>query len=300
MTYTLVITTFNSARSIEAVLKSIENQQTPPGEVIIVDDASEDGSIGLIKDAISNCPEYRLILNKSNKGQSYSRNLGVKLASRELVIFQDDDDILLPNRATDHLKLLSHGADFSYLSSIKKYPNGYIVTNKNSDFSSSEISSTLIIKHLSVGGRLPENLKLFSPSSTLAVRKCYFDSIGGFKEEMRRLEDIELACRALADGGTLAWSSKIGIERHHTEGSDKSSIANYLGEIQVITSVRNYLTPREYFVALKMIALREAYFSHSLKKIVFQGFYIPIIVVLSPEKIISFLRRIAHDLRRRK
>jgi glycosyltransferase involved in cell wall biosynthesis len=300
MTYTVVITTFNSARTIEAVLKSISNQQTPPGEVIIVDDASKDGSINLIKGVISDYPEYRLILNKSNKGQSFSRNLGVELASSEFIIFQDDDDISLPDRAAGHLKLFDLGADFSYLSSIKKYPNGYIVTNENSDFSSSESSKAQIIKHLSVGGRLPENLKLFSPSSTLAVRKCYFESIGGFKEEMRRLEDIELACRALMTGGRLDWSSQIGIERYHTEGSDKSSIANYLGEMQVISSVRNYLTPREYFVAQKMIVLREAYFSRGLKKITARGLYLPMIVVLSPEKLISLLKRILHDLRQRK
>jgi len=174
------------------------------------------------------------------------------------------------------------------------------VINKNSDFLSDELLKVHLIRHFSNGGRLPQDLKLFSPSSTLAVRKLFFESIGGFREEMRRLEDIELACRALAINGILCWSSEIGVERLHTVGSDKTSIANYLGELQVISSVRRYLSPREYFVAQKMILLREAYFSRDLKKVISRGFYLPIILGLSPQKLISILKRIMHDLRQRR
>jgi glycosyltransferase involved in cell wall biosynthesis len=300
MRYTYVVTSFNSAGTIETVLKNVMGQEIQPSEVIIIDDASEDDSPNIIQDLISMRSEYRLIQNKTNQGQSYSRNLGVRLASSDFVVFQDDDDISLPNRATCHLESFKLGADFSYLSSRKKYPNGYIVTNKNSDFLSDELLKVHLIRHFSNGGPLPQDLKLFSPSSTLAVRKLFFESIGGFREEMRRLEDIELACRALAIKGILCWSSEIGVERLHTVGSDKTSIANYLGELQVISSVRRYLSPREYFVAQKMILLREAYFSRNLKKVISRGFYLPIILGLSPQKLISILKRIMHDLRQRK
>jgi hypothetical protein len=158
----------------------------------------------------------------------------------------------------------------------------------------------LLIKHLSAGKRLPQNLNLFSPSSTLAIRKSFFENIGGFKQEMRRLEDIELACRALSNDGILSWSSKIGVERLHTEGSDKSAMANFQGEEQVIASVRSYLSPREYFVARKTILLREIYFNRDLKKIAIKGLYAPLVFALSPGKLISFLMRIRHDLRQRK
>ena len=70
-----------------------------------------------------------------------------------------------------------------------------------------------------------------------------------------------------------------------------------LGEHQVLDSVRNLLTPREYFIAKKMAALREAYFSRSLFKLI--GF-LPIVIMLiiiSPRKFFSIVRRILHDLR---
>jgi glycosyltransferase involved in cell wall biosynthesis len=275
-------------------------QEIQPCEVIIIDDASEDDSPNIIQDLISTRSEYRLIQNKTNQGQSYSRNLGVKLASSEFIVFQDDDDISLANRATCHLKSFKLGADFSYLSSRKRYPNGYIVTNKNSDFLSDEFPKVQLIRHLSNGGRLPLDLKLFSPSSTLAVRKLFFENIGGFREEMRRLEDIELACRALAMNGKLSWSSEVGVERLHTLGSDKTSVANYLGELQVLSSVRKNLSPREYYVAHKMILLREAYFSRNLKRGITRAFYLPIILGLSPQKLIPIFKRIMHDRRQQK
>ncbi len=117
---------------------------------------------------------------------------------------------------------------------------------------------------------------------------------------MRRLEDIELACRALARNGILCWSSEFAVERLHTEGSDKTSTANYLGELQVVSSVRSYLSPRESFVARKMILLREAYFSKNPKKIALGGLCFPIVLGLSPQKLISIFKRIIHDLRQQK
>lgn len=299
MKYSLVVTSFNSSSTIETVLKNVKGIRTPPSEVIIIDDCSEDDSPTLIHETILGYPEYRLIQNKVNKGQSYSRNLGVQLSSYEFVIFQDDDDISLLNRADIHLEAFSQGADFSYLSSTKRYPNGYTVTNINSDISSSKLQPELIIKHLSIGLRLPQDLKLYSPSSTLAVRRDLFISLGGFRSDMRRLEDIELACRALMNDAILTWSSEIGIERLHTVGDDKSATANLQGELQVVASVRKYLNFREYFVAQQMILLREAYFSGKFRRLFSRAIYIPVIIILSPHKISAVLRRIVHDLRQR-
>jgi glycosyltransferase involved in cell wall biosynthesis len=49
MSYSFVITSFNSAGTIETVLKSVMGQEIQPSEVIIIDDASEDDSLKIIQ-----------------------------------------------------------------------------------------------------------------------------------------------------------------------------------------------------------------------------------------------------------
>jgi glycosyltransferase involved in cell wall biosynthesis len=297
MSYTVVITSFNSAETIELVIKSIKALVPPPNQVILIDDASQDGSSQLIRDLVAESPEFSLCINDRNEGQSFSRNLGVRLSTNEFIIFQDDDDLSLPGRALLHIEALNGGADFSYVSSKKLYPNGYGVVYQNSEVVSTKSSNSSFVRHLAAGLRLPNSLIVFSPSSTLAVRKTFFESIGGFSPNLRRLEDIELACRALMAGARLAWSSRVGVERLHTLGNDKSPRANSIGELQVLKSAREFLNRREYFVARRMISLREAYFQRELLSLLFNLLFMPVVLVLSPSKFSSLARRVKHDLR---
>jgi len=299
MTYSVVITSYNSVDTIERVIKGVCELEPKPVEVLILDDCSTDGSVALIQGLISDLTNFRLIENNTNLGQSYSRNLGVQLSESEIVMFQDDDDISLPSRASIHIQSISDGADFSYVSSLKKYPNGYSVSNINTDISSDDSSSRAIVKHLSVGSRLPFPGYVFAPSSTLAVRRSAFLELNGFRIELRRLEDIELACRALVTKNVLSWSSKLAVERLHTDGNDKSSKSNFLGELQVIESVRVFLSAKEYFVAKSMTVIREAYFSKNKFKLL-QVSPLGILLILgSPKKLFSITRRIRHDLKKK-
>jgi glycosyltransferase involved in cell wall biosynthesis len=297
MSYTVVVTSFNSAETIGLVIKGIKELVPPPSQVILIDDASDDGSVNLISRLIVNEPDFLLHVNPQNRGQSYSRNLGTKLSLHEYIVFQDDDDISLPYRASIHLEALDRGADFSYVSSKKLYPNGYEVVYSNPELISSPSINPDLIRFFSAGVKPKRELRVFSPSSTLAVRKSCLEALGGFSVDLRRLEDIELACRALISGARLAWSSEVGVERLHTLGNDKSPMANYSGELEVLRIAREFLSLREYFVAHRMITLRSAYFQRNLFSILLNLAFVPILLVISPSKFCSIIRRIRHDLK---
>jgi glycosyltransferase involved in cell wall biosynthesis len=297
MPYTVVVTSFNSTETIELVINSVKELVPPPSQVILIDDASDDGSANLIRRLIVDKPEFFLHVNPQNRGQSYSRNLGAKLSLNEYIVFQDDDDISLPDRSSIHLEALDRGADFSYVSSKKSYPNGYEIVNLNPELISSPSIIPDLIRFLSAGIKPQSELRVFSPSSTLAVRKSCLEAVGGFSVDLRRLEDIELACRGLMNGARLAWSSKVGVERLHTLGADKSPLANYSGELEVLRTAREFLSTRQYFVARRMISLRAAYFQGNLFAISLNIALVPLLLVLSPSKFYSIIRRIRHDLK---
>jgi glycosyltransferase involved in cell wall biosynthesis len=295
--FTIVLTSFNCIKTIEFVIGGICHLAPSPDQVIIIDDASNDGSIEKIKSLIFNLPKFELVLNKENHGQSYSRNLGVEMSKNDLIIFQDDDDISFVQRSEEHLKAFTRGADFSYVSSQKTYPNGYVVFNKNSNFISEPKLSNGIIQHLVIGKNLPLGVSISAPSCTLAVRKSAFKLLGGFDLELRRLEDIDLVCRALVSGFIISWSSKILVNRMHTIGDDKTPSHNHFGELKVIKSNKKFFSRKDYFVAIKMAKYRSHYFERHYSELLKASFFLPVLFLIAPIKLLSIAKRIRHDLR---
>jgi hypothetical protein len=211
----------------------------------------------------------------------------------------DDDDFSYPNRAEIHVKALANGADVSYVSSVKVYPNGYKIEVCNSILTSSPKLNGKIIKHLAIGTPLPSSMRVFSPSCALAFKKNSFLRINGFNDELRRLEDIEFACRALSNDLVLNWSSEIALERQHSIGEDKSAQANFVGEIAVLQSVRHYLSGKDFFVAKHMAIFRKRYFERDFFSILKSVYILPIIVIVAPTKVIAVVNRLKHDASQR-
>jgi glycosyltransferase involved in cell wall biosynthesis len=300
MKYTIVITTFNSQKWIGKGLDGIAQLIYPPDEIILVDDFSNDETVIVVRSRENEFSNFRLIQNQKNMGQSYSRNLGVREAKNTYIIFMDDDDVSYPKRANTHLKALSDGADFSYVSSTKSYDNGYSLLAQNDDLSSSTVMPIDLIRHLTNWTQLKGSQQIYAPSSTLAVKRDSFLKLNGFREDLRRLEDIELACRALTFGLVLNWSSEIMVERFNTLGIDKNANANYIGEIAVLESVKNLLGKREFFVAREMAIFRKDYFERNWFAIVKNSVDLLIVIFISPSKLNSIYKRVRHDRAQRR
>ena len=79
-------------------ISSIKQQDFEDIEIIIVDDASTDNTYKKMK---ALCKEktdgvtIKYVVNEERKGSSVSRNTGVGLASKKLVLFFDDDCVFM-------------------------------------------------------------------------------------------------------------------------------------------------------------------------------------------------------------
>lgn len=80
----------NRKRLIGETLASLSRQTLPPHEIIVVDDASDDGTPDEIA---ANWPSVRLIRSDRNRGPGAARNLGLAAATGTHVIFFDSDDL---------------------------------------------------------------------------------------------------------------------------------------------------------------------------------------------------------------
>ena len=90
-----VITTRNRIALLKRAVDSVVNQSYPYIELIVVDDASTDGTREYCETQSFN---YIRIPKEDSHGGNYARNLGVKAAHGEYVAFLDDDDYWLPSK----------------------------------------------------------------------------------------------------------------------------------------------------------------------------------------------------------
>lgn len=109
----MIISTYNRKNSLNRCIKSVFKQDYKNKEVIVVDDASKDGSQVYIK---KKYPSVKLITNRKNKGPNYCRNMGVINCKGEYLLFLDSDTELINRKQiTKMVKIAKQKADLGEL-----------------------------------------------------------------------------------------------------------------------------------------------------------------------------------------
>lgn len=98
---TVVCLCFNHEKFVLECLESIENQTYTNIELIVVDDFSQDGSVALIAEYLSNKPHITFLRNTLNLGSTKSFNQALRLAKGTLIMDLAADDVLLQTAIED-------------------------------------------------------------------------------------------------------------------------------------------------------------------------------------------------------
>lgn len=109
------MTVYNGERFLQEAIESCLVQTHINLELIIIDDGSTDSSLDIINSIEDN--RIVLLINESNKGQSYSRNRGIKESSGQYIAIMDADDVADPNRLEEQAKFLAHNKNISIVGS---------------------------------------------------------------------------------------------------------------------------------------------------------------------------------------
>ena len=90
----VTIVTYNSGRFIKRCLDSILEQKYPHLDVVIVDNASTDGTVDILEQFAEKC---RIYYNDENIGFAAAQNQAIALAQGEWILTLNPDVLLLPN-----------------------------------------------------------------------------------------------------------------------------------------------------------------------------------------------------------
>ena len=90
----IIIPSYNSAKTIRETIYSCLIQENIKYEIIIVDDLGKDNTRAILEDIKKSCPDAKinLIYRASGLGQSTARNEGIKKALGKYICFLDSDD----------------------------------------------------------------------------------------------------------------------------------------------------------------------------------------------------------------
>ena len=105
----IIFPCYNAACFIETAIRSILNQTFEDFELIIIDDASYDNTIEIIKKF--NDDRIMLIQKPENTGYTNSLNYGLKISKGEYIARMDADDISLPTRLEKQVNLLKNNPE---------------------------------------------------------------------------------------------------------------------------------------------------------------------------------------------
>lgn len=115
---TVVIPCYNGAKVVGRCLSALERQTYTPLEVLLIDDASTDGTA----DAVAKYPFVKLLRNETNRGVSYARNRGVEEAKGKYLHFLDVDDEVSSNFYEEMVRYAEEaGAEVTACSFVYQY-----------------------------------------------------------------------------------------------------------------------------------------------------------------------------------
>lgn len=176
----IIIPTYNAEDYIKEAVDSTLRQIYKNIEVIVVDDGSTDNTRNVLEPYIV-AGKIRYIY-QNNKGLAGARNTGIKNSKGVYIALLDADDLFLPEKIAEQVKVLETNRDFGVCYSDILH------------FTDSEPRRFYHHRYRYPSGDIFEELlhrQFINPLAVIARREI-FEKYGYFDENLRRSEDWDL------------------------------------------------------------------------------------------------------------
>ncbi|WP_018219677.1 glycosyltransferase [Salinispora pacifica] len=217
----VVIPAYNSERTLRACLSAVLAQSHPPHEVIVVDDASTDSTPRIAREF----PAVALLPNPVNRGPAAARNRGIRASRGEVVFFVDADCAPAPDALANALRVLTETPDVDCV-------HGIYLTEPLFDDGPVEAYRLLHAHYWRIRNTGRVRTAIFA---LCAVRRTVFDNVGGFDENLRASEDVELSDRMADRHGV--WLSAEVTCRHDDDSRLWPMLRKQFGRSQLLVPV---------------------------------------------------------------
>jgi glycosyltransferase involved in cell wall biosynthesis len=231
MKVTIGIPVFNCETWVATAIQSALEQTWPDKEIIVVDDGSTDRSADICKSFGS---RIRFV-QQPNRGGNAARNQVCRLSSGDWIQFLDADDYLKPDKIRSHLDSCAYPSDADVLCSstiIETWKDGQVanqtlnVVEEGCDWNALFLTWSMPQTHGCIW------------------RRQALEEIGGWNEQIRCNQEVELYFRALQ--GNLRFrvaGAPLAVYRIWSENTvcRRNKKAVVVGKTELILRFLNWL-----------------------------------------------------------
>ncbi|MEW6682313.1 MAG: glycosyltransferase family 2 protein [Nitrospirota bacterium] len=215
----VIVVNWNGERWLGPCLDSLLEQSYPRLEIIVVDNASTDGSLGLLRERYGG--KIRLVLNKENLGFTGGNNAGIAVATGVYVLLINNDAVADPGWAAALVREAEADPLIGMCASkIVLFDDPTVID-----------SVGLLLARDGLGrgrgrlerddGRFDRAVDVLIPSACAALyRRTMLDGIGLFDEQFfMYCEDVDLGLRGRVAGWRCRYVPDAVVRHHYSKSA---------------------------------------------------------------------------------
>lgn len=250
MKISIVLPNYNGEESLRKNLPAV--LETGADEVIVVDDASTDGSVPELRSQNSKLKttKIKVIENEKNLGFSSTVNRGVKEAKGEIVVLLNTDVSPEPNFLKPLVSHFTNPEVFAVGCLDQSPENGKIIYRGRGV---ANFKQGFLVH---ARGKEDKTDTFWVAGGSGAFRRQLWEKLGGFDEIYNPFywEDIDLSYRAMKAGYQIFFEPQSVVTHQHEEGAIKKNYSHF--------QVKTIAYRNQFFFVWKNITDWEKRLSH--------------------------------------
>lgn len=216
MKISLITVTYNSSSTLSTTIQSILSQTYPQIEYIIVDGASKDNTVSIIKEYEPQFKGRLRWISEPDKGLYDAMNKGIRMATGEIVgILNSDDFFTSPNIIQKVVDAFHHDTELKAV-----YGDVHFVSPDNLDKCVRYYSSKVFNRNLMKLGFMPAHPSFY-------IRKECFEKYGDYKTDYKIAADFEFLLRVIYKNNIKTLYLPIDMVTMRTGGASTSGIESH-------------------------------------------------------------------------
>ena len=194
-TVSVAMSVRNGRRFVRAAIDSVLSQTFGDFEFVIVDDASDDETWQILRDARDRDKRIRLVRNAENRGLSGAHNRGLCMCRGEFVARMDHDDVCEPTRLEKQVDLLRRRPDLAGCGTLRTEIDDDDRYRESPGGEPGTGEAAYLDWWMCLGN------PIWHPTSVL--RREWIERLGGYSRAAPYAEDFDLFSRLFRAGGRM-------------------------------------------------------------------------------------------------
>jgi len=223
----ILIVNWNGIKHLKKCFNSLSKITYPNYEIILIDNASQDGSVEFVR---KNYPQVRVIQNKKNLGFAEANNIGYKEACGKYIFFLNNDTTIEPDCLTKLIEGIERDKNIGGIQ-----PKILVMDEpKKLDCVGDFLTATGILQHYGIGGNANAEqynkvVEIFSmKGAAMLFKRGVLEEVGVFdKDFFAYFEETDL-CHRVRLAGYKIFYYPDSLICHKGSGTTRTLSFNFI------------------------------------------------------------------------